>query len=327
MKQRSLEDTMTRNSREIPLWKKVAVGTTAALGTSGLFLTTGCAADNAPTPSVTSSQTGEATPSTSPSGQETPSMTPTPTETTSTPEVPKGDVFTNENTTELSPRLTTIYEAIAGKVERGEVTYDDYLGLTDDEKALLEQGLLYKLIENGAGNLDTSICYMKDESDPGCIANFASKDDTNEQVFGKIMALMVAGIAYSDDGGKGLSENLSPEASRILGDVAFYHPTDGSASSRFGGAYKVIQGYIDEGVRRPVKSIDVEVSNPSESGDESRSITAVMHKPSGPVKGIMKVILEKHTIDGASANKLFGLDKDEVIKLAQWKEVSERVVK
>lgn len=60
---------MPRNNHEIPLWKKVAAGTAAALGTSGLFLTAGCSTENTPTPVATASQTGGETPSQTPSAE------------------------------------------------------------------------------------------------------------------------------------------------------------------------------------------------------------------------------------------------------------------
>lgn len=286
--------------------------------------------NTSPSPIDTPTASAPETPSAMPSSTPTESMSPSaePSESATTPEKQGNETLTNIDTLELSTELVEVYDSIADKVEAGDITYEDVQKLKPAEQALVQQSLLHRLIKNGAGNMDTSICYMNMkfiDEDPQCNANFASKDDRNEAVYGKYIGLKSAPVAYTDDGAMGLSATLEPEASRILGDMAFANPHNVTAHARFGNAYDSIQARIDAGNLVKFRSMEVDVTNPKGgAGKTSRVIEAQLSADGDTVENRAEFNLVTYKLSGSTANKILGLSKNQKVEIAQWKLILER---
>lgn len=317
--------------------------TRAGIGLAGaaftLIPTTGCTPAEAPQP-PTISATPEATPTPSPSVINTPtpsaseSATPTespePTDSATTPEKQSHEILSNENTYELDPALAEIYETIADKVQDADITYEKFLKLDPAEQALVQQALIYRATVNAPSHIDVSICSQGADwvgDDPGCDANFASKDDTNRQVLGKNRAVISTPLMYTVGGAKGISNELDPEASYILLGAAYEDPYNYSAEQRIGQQYAFIEGYVEEGVRKGFNLPTIDVDNPDASGKETRSIHASIHQDDGRTTDeSAKFVLKRYEIDGKNASKVLGLDKGSTIKIARWEMRSSRFV-
>lgn len=317
--------------------------TRAGIGLAGAALTliptTGCSTPaEAPQP-PTISATPEVTPTPSPTVIDTPtpsvteSATPTdspePTESATTPEKEGNEVLSNENTYELDPALVEIYEGIADKVQGGDITFKKFLKLAPGEQALVQQALFYRATINGSSLMDVSMCsqgFAFLDDDPGCNANFASKDDTNYEVLGKNNAVSSAALMYTTDGARGQVNELDPEASYILLGAPYEDPYSSSAEERIGQHYNYTERYVSEGVLRRFNLLDIKVKDPDASGETTRQIRATIEQSDGRVTDERAVLVYKtYKIDGSKADKSLGLP-EQTIKLARWEVRSSRFV-
>lgn len=317
--------------------------TRAGIGLAGaaftLIPTTGCTPAEAPQP-PTISATPEATPTPSPSVINTPtpsaseSATPTespePTDSATTPEKQSHEILSNENTYELDPALAEIYETIADKVQDADITYEKFLKLDPAEQALVQQALIYRATVNAPSHIDVSICSQGADwvgDDPGCDANFASKDDTNRQVLGKNSAVSSIALMYTEDGAKGVTSKLDPEASRILLGAPYEDPYGYSAEQRVGDQMSFTEQYVEEGVLKSFNMLTIDVDNPDASGKATRSIHASIQRTDGRTADQSGVFVYKeYAIKGKDATKLLGIDASETIKLGRWEQRSGRIV-
>lgn len=317
--------------------------TRAALGLAGAVLaigpTAGCTPAEAPQ-APTISATPEATPTPTPSATETPtpsatesatpSDSPEPTESATTPEKQSHETLSNENTYELDPALAGLYEGIADKVQGGDITFKKFLKLTPGEQALVQQALFYRATVNGSSLMDVRLCsqgfaFLSD--DPGCNANFASKDDTNYEVLGKNNAVASAALMYTTDGARGQVKELDPEASRILLGAPYEDPYSSSAENRIGQHYSYTERYVNEGVLKSFVMNTIEVDNPDASGETTRRIHATIEEEDGRVTDENTTLVYKtYKVDGSKADKSLGLQEQTTIKLARWEVRSSRFV-
>lgn len=328
------------------VWIAVAAGAAAVVtvvaGFAGAFGGNRTAATPAPMPSASGTlTTGPRTESPTAPVETTPAATPTattsetpsaePTESATTPEKQGNETLTNIDTKELSPELAAIYNSIADKVQAGDITHEKYLKFDDNERALVEQALLYRVTQHGPTNLDISICYMNMKyikEDPECNANFASKDDRNEAVYGKYLGVLSAPVAYTNDEAWGSSDTLDPEASRILLNAAFNDPGNATADSRFGYIYSTMEKWIDKGKKVKFNGLDIDVSDAKEGqGDSTRTLKITTTHSDSTVeetRAILKYMT--YEIDGKDADKLLGLERTQKLKIARWELVSGRTI-
>lgn len=325
-----------RKSLFIGLGTGAAALAAIAAGFTGAFGGDRTAAVPASAPSISAPEKPGPTPHETSAPVETPSApatTPTPAETTTstpevtpseepTPEKPKNEVLTNENVTELSPELVEIYDSIADTVQMGDLTYEQYLKLTDDEKALVEQALLNRAVVNGSTMMDTSIC-SSDGEDPECDVRFASKQTSNKHVISIVLQVSSASGVYTTDGAMGLSEILDPEASRILGDAPFYQPHNKTAYERFGSSYAANQKVIESGEKTVVSKTQVDIDDPDKGNGTVRIIGLVIHKKrSGDDSFVAECKYVPYEVNGKTAAEVLGLKENQTVKGAQWKLVS-----
>ena len=261
----------------------------------------------------------EATPA--PAGEpHTPEAVPNTTATSDkapTQEVSSGEVLTNNDASkELSPELLAIYNTIASKVESGDITVDTYAALSRPEQVLVEQALLNRAVENGWAHFNLSVCSPRGRDRKGCDNRFNTPDDTNEEVYGKLLNILSAPTAYTIDSAKGTVSQLDGNAARILLRAPYDAP-----DNLTGGALVIYSHYakqVQDGiiVNRPPQKVTV--TDPTGGkGKASRVITG-FEEASGQTARV-SMELRTYELDGAQAVAALGVPKASKLNLAVWK--------